>query len=119
LEEEIYMKQPEGFEVGGPEYVCKLEKSLYGLKQAGRVWNQTLHSVLSSMGFQWVHPDHGLYIYDRDGVRIFMPIFVDDITLAGNDGAKINSIIQELSPIHHPSHSGAWFTGLQACIHSS
>ena len=91
------MKQPEGFEVGGPEYVCKLEKSLYGLKQAGRVWNQTLHSVLSSMGFQRVHSDHGLYIYERDGVRIFMPVFVDDITLAGNDGAKINSIIQELS----------------------
>jgi hypothetical protein len=50
LEEEIYMKQPEGFEVGGPDHVCKLITSLYGLKQAGRVWNQTLHSVLSSMG---------------------------------------------------------------------
>jgi hypothetical protein len=37
LEEEIYMKQPEGFEVGGLEFVYKLKKSLYGLKQAGRV----------------------------------------------------------------------------------
>ena len=46
LEEEIYMRQPEGFEVGGPEYVCRLKKSLYGLKQAGRVWNKKLHSVL-------------------------------------------------------------------------
>ena len=52
LEEEIYMRQPEGFEVGGPEYVCKLNKSLYGLKQAGRVWNKKLHSVLLSMGFE-------------------------------------------------------------------
>ena len=37
LEEEIYMQQPEGFEVGGPDYVCRLKKLLYGLKQAGRV----------------------------------------------------------------------------------
>jgi Reverse transcriptase (RNA-dependent DNA polymerase) len=97
LEEEIYMQQPEGFEVGGPEYVCKLRKSLYGLKQAGRVWNKTLHSVLSSMGFKRAESDHGLYIYHRDGVRILMPVFVDDITLACKDSAALDSVIQELS----------------------
>ena len=97
LEEEIYMQQPEGFEVGGPDHVCRLRKSLYGLKQAGRVWNKTLHSVLSSMGFQCVQSDHGLYIYLRDDVRILMPVFVDDITLAGKDGSKLDSVIQELS----------------------
>ena len=97
LEEEIYMQQPEGFEVGGPEYVCKLCKSLYGLKQASRVWNKTLHTVLISMGFQRVQSDHGLYIYYRDGIHIFMPVFVDDITLAGNDAAAIDAFVQELS----------------------
>ncbi len=97
LEEEIYMQQPEGFEVGGPDHVCRLRKSLYGLKQAGRVWNKTLHSVLSSMGFKRVQSDHGLYIYLKDDVRILMPVFVDDITLACKDGAKIDSIVQELS----------------------
>src|SRR6266702_3400400 len=97
LEEEIYMLQPEGFEVGGPDHVCRLRKSLYGLKQAGRVWNKTLHSVLCSMGFNRVQSDHGLYIYLRDDVRILMPVFVDDITLACKDGAKIDSIVQELS----------------------
>ena len=44
LEEEIYMQQPEVFEVGGLEFLCKLKKSLYGLKQAGRVWNKKLHT---------------------------------------------------------------------------
>jgi hypothetical protein len=97
LEEEIYMKQPEGFEVGGPDHVCKLVKSLYGLKQAGRVWNKTLHSALSPMGFNRVQSDHGLYIYFRDDVRLLMPVFVDDITLACKDGAKIDSVVQELS----------------------
>ena len=97
LEEEIYMQQPEGFEVGGPDHVCRLRKSLYGLKQAGRVWNKTLHSVLTSMAFSHVQSDHGLYIFIRDGVRMFMPVFVDDITLAGTEAAKIDSIFQELS----------------------
>ena len=97
LEEEIYMMQLEGFEVGGPDHVCKLVKLLYGLKQAGRVWNKTLHSPLSSMGFNHIQLDHGLYIYLRDDVRFLMPVFVDDITLACKDGAKINSVIQELS----------------------
>jgi hypothetical protein len=50
LEEEIYMKKPEGFEVGGPEYVCMLDKLLYSLEQASRVWNETLQVVLFSMG---------------------------------------------------------------------
>ena len=42
LEEENYMQQPEGFEVGRPDHVCRLKKLLYGLKQAGRVRNKTL-----------------------------------------------------------------------------
>src|SRR6266571_1127130 len=96
LEEEIYMLQPEGFEVGGQDHVCRLRKSLYSLKQEGRVWNKKLHSVISSMGFKCVQSDHGLYIYLRDDVRILMPVFVDDITLACKDGTKIDSIVQEL-----------------------
>src|SRR6266487_86539 len=50
--EEIYMKQPEGFEEMGPDYVCRLQRSIYGLKQAGRVWNQKLHSVFTLIGFK-------------------------------------------------------------------
>ena len=91
------MMQPEGFEVGGPDHVYKLVKLLYGLKQAGRVWKKTIHSALSSMGFNHVQSDHGLYIYLRDDVRLLMPVFVDDITITCKDGAKIDSVIQGLS----------------------
>jgi hypothetical protein len=97
LDEEVYMQQPEGFEVGGPEYVCKLDKSIYGLKQASCVWNRTLDSALISMGFKRLQSEHGLYIYYKDGVRIFMPVFVDDITLAGKDSAKLDSVVEKLS----------------------
>jgi Reverse transcriptase (RNA-dependent DNA polymerase) len=52
LKEEIYMKQPEGFVKPGQEdLVCKLHKSLYGLKQAGRTWYQKLHDCLTQMQF--------------------------------------------------------------------
>ena len=93
LEEEIYMQQPEGFEVGSPGDVCKLDKSIYGLKQAGRVWNKTLHSVLVSMGFERIQSDYGVYIYLKDKTRIIMPVFVDDITLVGKDKEELKFVI--------------------------
>ena len=52
LEEEIYMMQPQGFEVrGNKKMVCKLHKSLYGLKQAPRQWCKKFDSFMSSNGF--------------------------------------------------------------------
>ena len=48
LQEEIYMEQPAMFEVG--EKVCLLKRSLYGLRQAGRVWFETLSNYLKSIG---------------------------------------------------------------------
>ena len=52
LEEEVYMKQPEGFVVPGQENkVCKLIRSLYGLKQAPKQWRQKFDEVVISMGF--------------------------------------------------------------------
>jgi ATP-binding cassette subfamily B (MDR/TAP) protein 1 len=53
LEEEIYMDQPDGFIVPGKEnYVCKLKKSLYGLKQSPRQWYKRFDSFMLSHGFK-------------------------------------------------------------------
>ncbi len=49
LQEDVYMRQPEGFQEGGPNVVCKLNKSLYGLKQSAHNWNKKLHGGVSSM----------------------------------------------------------------------
>jgi hypothetical protein len=58
LEEEIYMEQPEGFEIGNPEdLVCKLLRSLYGLKQAPRIWNQRIQRFLKSIVLEQTHSD--------------------------------------------------------------
>lgn len=49
--EEIYMRQPSGFEAGN-DLVCKLNKAIYGLKQASRSWNMRFHTFITSIGFQ-------------------------------------------------------------------
>ena len=52
LEEEVYMKQPEGFSSReGEHLVCKLKKSIYDLKQASRQWDYKFHGVITSFGF--------------------------------------------------------------------
>ncbi|KAG6433008.1 hypothetical protein SASPL_104611 [Salvia splendens] len=62
LKEDIYMKQPLGFEQGGPHLVCKLKKAIYGLKQASRAWFFTIHSMLISLGFKQSRADASMFI---------------------------------------------------------
>ncbi|CAA7264650.1 unnamed protein product [Cyclocybe aegerita] len=64
IDVEIYMKQPEGFVQFGKEYVCKLNKSLYGLKQSAWLWSEKLTKVLLEMGFKKTYSDASLFIFD-------------------------------------------------------
>ena len=69
LEEEIYMEQLEGFIAKGNEdKVCKLVCSLYGLKQAGWVWNRTFSNTIKrKFGFKMIHSDAGVYYITNRG----------------------------------------------------
>jgi transposase InsO family protein len=82
LEETIYMRQPEGFVKAGQEHlVCKLQKGLYGLKQAGRTWNQTIDPALKQLGLTPLDKDNCVYIH-RDGKdMIIISLYVDDLFL--------------------------------------
>ena len=63
IEEEVYIEQPEGFELHGKEsHVCKLKKALYGLKQAPRAWYAKIDNYLQSLGFSKSIDDSNLYI---------------------------------------------------------
>jgi hypothetical protein len=63
LEEEIYMEQPQGFvHQGGEHLVCKLHKSLYGLKQSPRAWNQKLDAFLKSIEFMKSEANPSVYV---------------------------------------------------------
>lgn len=80
LEEEIYMDQPEGFIVPGKEeFVCKLKKFLYGLKQSPRQWYKRFDSFMISRGFSRSQYDSCVYIKFVDGSPIYLLLYVDDI----------------------------------------
>ncbi|KAF8656703.1 hypothetical protein AX16_002450 [Volvariella volvacea WC 439] len=85
LDIDIYMEQLEGFvAVGQKDRVCKLKKAIYGLKQTARVWNNTVHIVLQELGFTCTFSGAGAYVYHQGGVLLFIILYVDNITLFGN-----------------------------------
>ena len=82
LEETIYMKQPEGFEVPGKEtMVCKLKRSLYGLKQSSRCWFVELKKYLVSLGYEQSKADPCVFLRWENGNLSVNTIYVDDIIL--------------------------------------
>ncbi|KAG3058279.1 hypothetical protein PI125_g25257 [Phytophthora idaei] len=57
LDEDIYMAQPDGYtDEEHPDYVCQLKRSLYGLKQSPRMWNQIIGNFMLELGFKSVKP---------------------------------------------------------------
>ncbi len=83
LQEEVYMAQPEGYAVKGKtDLVCRLKKSLYGLKQSPRCWNSALNSHLKNMGFVQATGDPCIYMA-TEGEMFLIAVYVDDILLAG------------------------------------
>jgi len=92
LDETIYMRQPEGFYQKGPNMVCRLKKSLYDFKQSARQWNIKLHAAFTEMGFKKIESDTSVYIYSNGEIKMFVPIYIDDITLASKSTPAINKI---------------------------
>uniref|UniRef100_H3G5I6 Reverse transcriptase Ty1/copia-type domain-containing protein n=1 Tax=Phytophthora ramorum TaxID=164328 RepID=H3G5I6_PHYRM len=80
LDEDIYMAQPDGYmDEDHPDHVCKLKRSLYGLKQSPRMWNQTIDDFMLKLEFKKCESDHCIYL-KRDGQdMIFVALCVDDL----------------------------------------
>ena len=97
LKEKVFMKQPEGYVVKGMEgLVCKLKKSIYGLKQSPRCWNSALNDYLKQTGFVEAARDPCLYMAS-EGEMFLIAIYVDDILLAGKSMKRMNTVKQALS----------------------
>ena len=87
LKETIYMRQPKGFEVrgrNGVELVCHLHKGLYGLKQAGRAWHQTIDPALQGIDLVPLASDHCVYRLRVKEHVLILALYVDDLFIFAN-----------------------------------
>ena len=92
LNEKVYMKLPPGFQAANRNKVFKLQKSLYGLKQAGRQWYAKLSNFLKSHNYNISTVDHSLFLKHDGEKTTALLVYVDDIVLTGNNLAEINQI---------------------------
>jgi hypothetical protein len=103
IERDLYMRLPAGFVVPGKtlsdedrkKYVLKLEKNLYGQKQAGRVWYQHLKRNLLKLGFKTSNIDECVFYYGRT----IIIVYTDDTILIGPDKVKIDELIEKLEKV--------------------
>eukprot|EP00253_Pinus_taeda_P021000 PITA_21000 len=98
LNEEIYMEQLEGFVRGrSRRLVCKLRKSLYGLRQSPRQWYKKFDSFMVSQNFVRSEYDHCVYFKIFNGIFIILALYVDDMLIASNNMEEINRLKAQLS----------------------
>jgi len=84
IKEEVYVEQPEGFEIYDRKYhVCRLKKALYGLKQAPGAWYERINSYLMKLGFTRSEADSNLYFKVEDDKPLILVLYVDDLFLTG------------------------------------
>lgn len=93
-EVEIYMEQPDYFD-DATGRVCKLLQSLYGLRQAPRIWYRMLDKYLRKCGFKRTKMDAGVYVRTVGENKIFVTVYVDDLLIVGTE-SDIEMVLAEL-----------------------
>ena len=92
LEEEVYIEQPEGILLSEHEdYVCRLKKALYRLKQVPRAWYSILGKYLQQQGFKKGNVDSNIYIKMNQDNILIIEVYVDDI-IFGSDNDELSHI---------------------------
>jgi hypothetical protein len=86
IEEEVYIEQPQGFEVEYRKtHVCRLKKDLYELKQDPRAWYGRIDSFLTSLGFTKSKIDSNLYFKVMNDEPVILLLYVDDLFLTSEE----------------------------------
>ncbi|KAL2243648.1 UNVERIFIED_CONTAM: Retrovirus-related Pol polyprotein from transposon RE1 [Sesamum indicum] len=114
LNEDIYMEAPEGYQI--PEgKVCKLNKSLYGLKQASRQWNEEFSHKMTEYGFKQSSHDYCLFTKGEGSKFIALLVYVDDILVTAANDKLITEVKKYLNDLFNIKDLGAarYFLGLE------
>ena len=85
LYEDVYMTQPEGFTPKDDSKVCKLQKSIYELKQASKSWSIRFDETIKEFGFSQNQDEACVYKKVSGSAVVFLVLYVDDILLIGNN----------------------------------
>jgi hypothetical protein len=93
LKEGIYMYPPESMHVKS-DLVCKLNRTLYGLKEDPSEWNKRFDLFVKKQGFMQSKVDRCLYLLSRGNDNIYLLLYVDDILIAGSNRILIDSLKQ-------------------------
>ena len=102
LEEEVFMKIPEGLSDfcnvnnNKSDLVCKLNKSLYGLKQASRCWRNTFKTYLSVYNFTCCDAESSIFVGRMKGIVVYILLFVDDGLIITKDCNVLNDVLKIL-----------------------
>ena len=94
LDEEIYMKQPEGFAVKGQEHkVLRLKRALYSLKQAGLAWWETLNESMKDLGFECLKSDAGIFLYRKKRTAVITLMMLSFVVLTSKLSRRLKLLL--------------------------
>jgi hypothetical protein len=98
VSEDIYLEPPAGIPVPYGKENCKwkLHRSLYGLRQSPRKWNEHIHAFLTSIGFTRLESDYGLYSRGVGATLELITVYVDDLLVAAKDLLTVLRIKEQL-----------------------
>ncbi|WVZ74832.1 hypothetical protein U9M48_022958 [Paspalum notatum var. saurae] len=98
LDEQIFAKQPAGFiDSAHADHVCRLSKSLYGLKLAPRAWYTRFASFLGNIGFRPTKSDNSLFVLRQGNDSVYLLLYVDDIVLTASSSTLLRRVIDSIS----------------------
>ena len=115
LFEEVYMELPKGYTSVDKNLVCRLNKSIYGLRQASRQWFCKLSTTLIANGFSQSKNDYSLFTIGKGASLVVLLVYVDDILLAGPSATCVHSIQAKLQALFILKILGSlqYFLGLE------